>query len=586
MSEPKLDKDNSAPAHAVWPWLWQNYLSPHKWLLAVALGLMAIEGSMLGFLAYMLQPMFDRVFIGGQAGQIWWVASVIMGLFIIRAVTSVGNRVTMALISRRTVADMQRDLLDHLMRLDLVFFSTHPPGYLIERVQGDVQAVVGIWNAVVRGAGRDLVAVISLVTVTMLIDWRWTLVGMLGAPLLVAPTLIVQRFTRKNATRAREVAADMATRLDEVFHGIGAIKLNALEDYQSKKYRTLTDQQIKSEVRQSLGTSLTPALVDIMSGLGFVGIILYGGFEIINGEKTVGQFMAFFSAMGLAFEPMRRLGGIMGLLNAASVSVGRMRSVLDERPQLIGPASPASPDHAGDITFDAVGLNFDDHAVLRGLSFRAKAGQTTALVGASGAGKSTVFNALTRLFDYQSGQIFVGKTELRALAPAELRNTIAVVSQDSLLFDDTLRANIILDQRDVSADQLQAALDASNVSEFLPKLPDGLDSPVGPRGSNLSGGQRQRVAIARAILRDAPILLLDEATSALDTASEALVQDALENLSRGRTTLVIAHRLSTIQNADKILVMDQGRVIEDGTHETLIAAGGQYALLAKHQMKP
>tara|TARA_B110000090_G_scaffold185766_1_gene214052 strand:- start:124 stop:1368 length:1245 start_codon:yes stop_codon:yes gene_type:complete len=407
--------------------------------------------------------------------------------------------------------------------------------------------------------------------------------ALMGAPLLLGPSLIAQRYTRKQAVKARDVAANMATRLNEAFHGVGTIKLNGLERYYTDRYHTLTKRQIQVEVKTLFGTAVIPSLVDIMSGIGFAVVIVYGGYEIISGAKSVGQFMAFFSALGLAFEPLRRLAGITGLINAASVSIQRMRDIFDQKPKLLGPNLPKSFTAVGDIKFKHVSLRFGDIQVLNDISFVALAGKTTALVGASGAGKTTIFNALTRLYAHNSGEITVSGVSNAEVDPSALRASISVVSQDSLLFDETLGDNIILDAVDIDPKKLEGVISAAHIADFLPSLPSGMDSEVGPRGSNLSGGQRQRVAIARALLRDTPILLLDEATSALDTKSEVLVQNALEKLSQNRTTLVIAHRLSTIVKADQIIVMDKGRIVERGTHAELIASGGYYSDLCRIQ---
>lgn len=567
-------------------WLWNSYLKKHGWLLTLVIILMMVEGSMIGGLAWMMQPLFDNVFLGGSYTQLWGVAIVVLCLFLARGILSVSHRVMMTKIARYSVADLQNDLLNHLLRLDMNFFSQNAPGYLIERVQGDVQSVAQTWGLVVRGGARDLIGLLSLLVVMLSIDWLWTIFAFLGAPLLLIPSLIAHRYTRKQASKAREVAANMAARLDEAFHGIATIKLNGLEKYYSTQYRKLTQNQIKVELKTLLGTSILPSLVDIMSGIGFAGVIIYGGYEIISGEKSVGQFMAFFSALGLAFEPLRRLAGISGLINAAGVSVHRMYSILDQNPQLMGPKIPTKFSAKGDIRFKNVNLSFGHVNVLSNISFTAPVGKTTALVGASGAGKTTIFNSLTRLYAHQTGDITISGVKNTELDPAALRAEISVVSQDTLLFDETLRENITVGHKDVDPQVLQDVIKAAHIADFLPTLPLGLETPVGPRGSNLSGGQRQRVAIARALLRDTPILLLDEATSALDTKSEALVQNALERLSKNRTTLVIAHRMSTIIAADQILVMDKGKIIESGTHEELYSSGGYYADLCRLQFGP
>ena len=565
-------------------WLWRSYLRRHLPMLLAAMALMSLEGAMFGALSYMMKPMFDRVFVGGETGALGWVAGVVFLTFVIRALASVGQKVLLAKVSQRTLAAIRTDLLSHLMTLDGGFFQTHPPGYLLQRIDGDTESIAKVWRTVITGAGRDVVALVSLFAVAISVDWVWTGLALLGAPLLMLPAIGVQRRVRMNARAAREIAARQSTRLDEVFHGILPIKLNRIEAWQTARYAKLTRQRIRTEVRATTGEALVPGLIDIMAGLGLMGVLFYGGSEIISGTKTVGEFMAFFTAIALAFEPLRRLGAISGVWQSAAAGIERIRALFDTQSTLADPTDPAPlPQGVPEVRLDSVTLRYGDNLVLDGASFVAEAGKTTALVGASGAGKSTVFNVLTRLVDVDSGTAQVGGTDVRALRLGDLRGLFSVVTQDALLFDETLRDNILLGQTGVDDARLQAALADAHVADFLPRLPDGLDSPAGPRGSALSGGQRQRVAIARALLRNTPVLLLDEATSALDAQSEQVVQAALERLSQGRTTLVIAHRLSTVRNADKIVVMDRGRVVEQGTHDTLLAQGGAYAALYRLQ---
>ncbi len=566
-------------------WLWRRYLKRYAGLMALAMLFMSIEGSMFGLLSYMMKPMFDTVFIGGNSDALIWVGLAVMGIFTFRALASVVQKVLLARVSQMSMADIRQDMLEHLMSLDPSFHLEHGPGYVIQRIEGDVGAIAKVWNTLITGAGRDVVALISLFGVALFIDWKWTLVALIGAPLLVGPSVLLQRFVRGNARVVRDLAAQTSVRLNEAFLGITPVKLNLLERWMAKKYRKLTRERIRAETRSVAGQASLPGLIDLMSGIGFVGVLYFGGGEIIAGEKTVGDFMAFFTAIGLAFEPLRRLGAVSGVWQVAAASIERIIEILNIQPLLTDPADPLSPPQGvPGIRLDDVRLTYGETDVLRGLSFDAAPGQTTALVGASGAGKSTVFNLLTRLVDAQEGKVEIGEVPVTLMRLRDLRDMISIVSQDALLFDETLRDNTVLD-RDVTEEALQAALTAAHVSDFLPRLEDGLETRVGPRGSRLSGGQRQRVAIARALLRDTPVLLLDEATSALDAQSEAVVQAALEKLSRGRTTLVIAHRLSTVRNADKIVVMDAGRVVEEGTHDDLIARGGAYADLYRMQFE-
>ncbi len=557
--------------------VWRDALSHRKALIFTALLLMAIEGGMLGALSYLLRPMFDQVFVAGDMAALWWVGLSILGLFIIRGMSSVGQKVLLTRAIERGAARLQSGVLAHVMGLDGRFHQTHPPGQLIERVQGDVMTMKESGAAIITGLGRDVIGVVSLLGVALWIDPIWTLVALLGVPVLIAPSALAQKYTRDRVRTAREIAAAMSTRLDEIFHGIAQIKLNRLERGQSERYDSLLDTRVNTETQAALGKALIPGLIDVMTGIGFLGVLYFGGREIIAGEKTVGEFMSFFTAMALMFEPLRRLGMISGLWQAVAAALDRLYGLYDTKASITSPARAADVPVSHQIAFNDVHLSYDDTPVLRGCSFTAEPGQTTALVGASGAGKSTIFNALTRLVDPSTGDITLGGTRVNELSLSDLRAQFSVVTQDALLFDESLRDNILLGMEDPGEDRLDAALKDAHVAEFLPKLPKGIDSQAGPRGSALSGGQRQRVAIARALLRDAPVLLLDEATSALDAESEAVVQEALDRLSKGRTTLVIAHRLSTIRAADKIVVMDRGRVVEEGSHSDLLAKSGVYA---------
>ncbi|GAA6208412.1 ABC transporter transmembrane domain-containing protein [Cognatishimia sp. WU-CL00825] len=561
-------------------WLWRNFMRRYSFALFVAFVLMSLEGSMLGALSYMMQPMFDMVFVQGNQDGLWIVAISIAGIFAIRALASVGQRVLLSYISQNVAADLRRRLLDRMMFQDNAFHQSHPPGYLIQRVQTDVLQINTMWNTLITGAGRDAISLTVLLGVAVSVDWRWTLVTCIGTPLLVLPSVLAQKYVRRQARMARDLGARLATRLDEIFHGIVAIKLNRLEKYQSKQFGELTDHLVRTEIRSAAGTAALPGMIDIMAGLGFLGVLVYGGGEIIAGEKTVGQFMTFFTAIGLAFDPLRRLGSVSGQWQVAAASLERLKELLEMVPKLQSPNNPKpAPIGKTDIVLSDVHLSYGETKVLNGTSFTAKAGETTAIVGASGAGKSTIFNVLTRLVDPQSGQVSLGGTITREMSLENLRDLFSVVSQDAMLFDETLRENVLLGRSDVTEKQLMQVLDAAHVSDFVKKMPEGLDTHVGPRGSGLSGGQRQRVVIARALLRDTPVLLLDEATSALDAHSEVLVQKALDKLSKNHTTLVIAHRLSTVREADKIVVMDKGRVVEEGTHDALLEKGGVYAEL-------
>ena len=565
-------------------WLWRDHLRKRIWIMLAALALMAMEGATSGLLSYMMRPMFDQVFLGTDRGAVVYVALAVAAVFSTRAIAGFAHRVILARQAERISAELQLSLLSHVMTLDLGFFQTNPPGALIERLRGDTATLRGLWGPILSALGRDVVALVSLLGVALWIDWLWTLIAVVGVPLLVLPLARLQNRVRRTAKSAREAAAQLATRLDEVFHGITTIKLTGSEAHEAGRYARAQGGYLHAQFRSEASAAAIPALIDLVAALGFAGVMLYGGLQIMDGEKTLGEFMSFFVAIALVFEPLRRLGSVAGAWAQARASLERMRAVLDQHSRLTNPAIPAPIPAGHDLTLVDVQFAYGDAPVLQGVSFTAEAGQTTALVGPSGAGKTTVFHLLTRMSDPNGGAIALGGTDLRAFDIAELRRQFAVVAQDSALFDESIATNLRIGAPDASDRALHQALVDANAG-FVIDMGQGIDTPAGPRGSALSGGQRQRIAIARALLRDAPILLLDEATSALDAASERLVAEALARLGAGRTTIVIAHRLATVQDAHKIVVMDRGRVVDQGTHDQLLARGGLYADLYRLQFR-
>lgn len=566
---------------------WSEFVRKRFGLIFIALLLSAIEGSTLGLLSWMLEPLFDEVFGQRSTAALVWVGLGILGLFLIRAVTSVLGRWLIALVNQTTAADMQEALLRHILTLDGSFFQHNAPGALIERIQGDTVAAQSATQMVIAGIGRDLVSLLGLFIVALSIDMRWTLVALIGTPLLLLPAIALQRYIRRKTMQTRVQASLRTTRLDEIFHGIQQVRLNRMEEYQASRFQKIVARICRAEVKSTLGRATMPALVDVVTGIGFFAVLILGGREVVAGTRTTGEFMAFFTAMALTFQPIRRLSDLAGYRQIAIASLVRIYELFDARPSMQRPAvSTASPGALPpEIRFENVQFGYDAQPVLNGLSFTAPAGKVTALVGASGAGKSTVFHLLTALAEPQAGRILIGGADARQFSLADQRQLFAAVSQEAALFDESLRENLILGREGISEAALARALEDANVTGFLARLPAGLDSLAGPRGSALSGGQRQRIAIARALLAEAPVLLLDEATSALDAASELAVTEALAKAQQGRTTLVIAHRLATVRNADQILVLSQGEVAERGTHAELLAQEGLYASLYALQFR-
>jgi subfamily B ATP-binding cassette protein MsbA len=563
-------------------WLWRHHLRGQWTILSVAMVLMTIEGAMMGALSWLIRPMFDQVFLGTDTSLVPLIAMAVAGVFTLRALSGFGHQTLLARHSETLSAALQAQVLSHVMIQDIGFFRTNPPGALIERVRGDALAFRGLWQPIVTALGRDVIALLALLGVALWTDWVWTLIAVIGAPLLSWPLSLLQARVNRAATGARVASGVLTTRLDEIFHGIATIRLTGHEAAETARYgRTLADYK-RVQMRAETAGAGIPALIDLVAALGFAGVMTYGGYQIMAGDKTVGEFMSFFIAMALIFEPLRRLGAVSGQWAQARAALTRMRSLLNEMPNIQAPAVPQKLDRRGGHRIEIADVHFAyDPAspVLRGLSLTAEPGQMTAMVGPSGAGKSTIFGLIARMVDPGQGQVRLDGIDIRALDPRDLRDRIAVVTQDSALFDETIAWNVAMGNPNLGTEAVLSYLEQAQAAEFVAALPEGADTGVGPRGSALSGGQRQRVAIARALAREAPILLLDEATSALDAQTESRLSDRLAQPQPGRTTIVIAHRLATVRAADCIHVLDRGRVVESGTHDALIARGGLYASL-------
>ncbi|GGX47706.1 ABC transporter ATP-binding protein [Saccharospirillum salsuginis] len=559
--------------------IWRDYVAQHTGLLLIALVLMIIEGSALGAVSYLVRPLFDQVMVAGNQDMIGLVAIGLFVTFLARALGGFGQRVITVSVGLRVVTGLQKDLLAHLIKLDTGFFFRNSPGALIERVRGDAQTLQGLASNALMTLGRDTFSLIALLGVAIYNDWLWTLIAFVGIPSLVLPVIYLQKRIRNTTRRARMTSANISTRLDEIFHGINAIKLNNLDMHEKHRFTKEVDRFLHAQTHSEMGKAGMPAMIDIIAGLGFMAVVYFGGQQIIAGEKSLGEFMSFFVAMGLIFDPLRRLSNVGGVIQAAMASIERLYGLFEVQPTIVNQPRLADNIEAAarqDVVLDNVHFAYGDNPVLNGLTFTAPARKITALVGPSGAGKTTVFNLLTRLIEPQSGRILLGDTPIDAFDLRDLRHQFAVVSQESALFDESIRQNIALGELSADESAVEAAADQALVTRFTDATAEGLDALAGPRGTNLSGGQRQRVVIARAILRDAPVLLLDEATSALDTRTEQEIQATLDRISRDKTTLVIAHRLSTVMNADVIHVLDKGKVVESGTHEELLAKKGAY----------
>ena len=568
-------------------WFMRQYVKPYSGVLFFALIFMTVEGSMMGLLSYSVKMLFDNVFMSGSNDDTLFVGFLIFSIFSLRALSGFVQRLLLSSTGQKISKKVQYNIVIHMLNLSNDFFYKNAPGLLIERVRGDTQKIVEMLSLVLMTIGRDGVAFVSLIMVAVIIDWTWALLAFVGAPLLIIPILILQKWIRLTAMKSRNADGENTTQLDEIFHGINAIKLNNAEVFESKRFEKVLEITRKIKFRMESGMAGMPAIIDLVAAVGFFAVMVFGGGEIISGQKTVGEFMSFFTAMALIFEPLRRLSNVAGCSQVALASLDKLYCIFSENStiaQIEAPTPITQISSKLNISFENVSFYYGKKSILSNISFKCDPGKLIAIVGASGAGKTTILNLIPRLIDPSTGNIFIGGIDTKMLGLKDLRNLISVVSQESSLFDNTIRSNIIMGSKLKSDSELNEVLTDSFVEEFLPNLPDGLDTHVGPRGANISGGQRQRILIARALFRDKPILILDEPTSSLDSKSEKVIESALDKLAHGRTTIVVAHRISTIMNADKILVLKSGVIVEVGSHKELLSNGSYYRELVNSQL--
>ena len=568
-------------------WFWSLYVREHFGLLFTALIFMSIEGSMLGLLSYSIKFLFDNVLVSKDTSSILIVAVVIFSIFSIRAIAGFVHRLLTVNVCQKIIKVIQDRMVAHLLNMDVGFHQKNSPGTLMDRVRADSKALSESVGEAFMTVGRDGFSLISLLAVVFFIDWKWSLIAFLGIPFLVLPILLLQGLVRSRAGENRDYESKANVRLDEIFHGITDIKLNRAEGRERNKFFDILQLTHKVRLRLEAGMAGIPAMIDVIAAIGFLAVMVFGAIDITSGSKTIGEFMSFFTAMALIFEPLRRLSNVSGNIQVAMASLERVFKIFEEKSSIVFPTLSSVEkkfDKIG-IEFDSVHFSYEDKKVLENINFGIEEGTSNAIVGYSGSGKTTLFNLITRLIDPSSGLIKLNGINIKDFCLNDLRSLISVVRQDGMVFDETILENIRFGKPTATDGEIREAAKMAYVDEFTNELKDGLNTVVGPRGSTLSGGQRQRISIARAFLRASPLLLLDEPTSALDSKSEELIQKSLSNLAKHSTTITIAHRLSTIVDSDKVLVLDNGKIVGQGKHSELLLENSLYSNLFKSQVE-
>ncbi|MEC4888917.1 MAG: lipid A export permease/ATP-binding protein MsbA [Nitrospira sp.] len=565
-----------------------RYVRPYRARFIVAIACSGAVAALSGLYAWLVKPVLDGIFIEKNESLLLALPLALLGVSIVKAFFSYGQTYLTSYVGNRVIADIRQALFQHLMRLPVGYHDENTSGRLVSRVVNDVSLMANAVSNVLKDIFQHSLTFLVMLGVIFYQNWKLAGLSIVVIPLSVVTMSRMGRRLRTLATKGQERMGDMSNTIQETLSGIRMVKAFKREEAEAQRFAVSNQAFLATTLKANQVWSIGSSHMEVIGVIGVAVIIWYGGYLVIHDEMTPGAFFSFLTAMFMAFTPIRKLAGSNNLIQQALAAAERVYEVLDlrtEQDQDRGTVECQGIRQG--IEFQGVALSYNGQtaAALSGIDLAIRTGEVVALVGSSGSGKSTLVSLLPRFYQPTSGRILLDGTPLESYSLPSLRAQIGIVSQDIVLFDDTVANNIAFGRPGASPQDVERAAVQAYAHDFIMQLPDGYATVIGERGVKLSGGQRQRLAIARAILRDPPLLILDEATSALDTESERIVQLALSNLMRNRTTVVIAHRLSTVQNADRIVVLDRGRIAEIGSHEELLRKNGLYRRLHAMQFQ-
>ena len=547
---------------------------------------MIIAGGLQSALPLISKPAIDEIFVSKNIAALKWIPFAIVGIFLFKGLCNYGQSILMSSIGLRIVTNLRNILYEKIQNQSLSFFAEHPTGLLMSRITNDVQSVQTASSEAITALIKDSFMLLSLVGVIFYTDWKLALIAMIVFPLAIYPISLFGRKMRKVTTSTQITMGALSSLLQETISGTRIVKAFCMEKYENERFAAENERLFKYNMKAVSVNAISSPLMDFLGGLGIAAVIFYGGFNVVQGHSTPGTFFSFIAALLMLYEPVKRLTNINNTINQGIAGADRIFNIIDRIPDIENkPSAIVLPSVTQGVEIKNVTFCYETTPVLKNINLSIKAGEVVAFVGMSGGGKTSLVNLIPRFYDVSVGCVLIDGYNIRDVTLQSLRGQIAIVTQQTILFNDTVKNNIAYGDIQRTEEDILNAARAANAHDFISRLPKGYESNIGELGTKLSGGEKQRISIARALLKNAPILILDEATSSLDTEAEIEVQDALDNLMKGRTTLVIAHRLSTIRNAHRIIALVNGEIVEEGNHEALMAKKGEYYRLYNLQFK-